>query len=176
MIALTSYAIACGFKLVVVLAGGTKTLRKQNQKRFEDCFGPPDLQCQDFTTRPIAWLTRRVRGRVDRGDMYGTVCRLRLPQNQQQALAAGPAEDSEPDDEGPDFVNDDELEDQQGVGNNIVNAGGNLDVGDYQGLRNLLLNWSQLTPGQKPVLIAVIKKDTRSLKVSDPLVTMHLQK
>lgn len=49
MIALTSYAIACGFKLVVVLAGATKTLRKQNQKRSEDCFGPPDLQCQDFT-------------------------------------------------------------------------------------------------------------------------------
>lgn len=166
MIALTSYAIACEFKLVVVLAGAQTTLRKQTQKRFQECFGRPDLHSQNLTTRPIAWLTRRIKGSVDRGDMHGTLRRLRLPQAQQQAPAAEPPEHADTDDDDDDdqqAVDDDELEDEQGAdvaGNNDVN------VGNYQGLRNLLMNWSTLEPDQKPVLLAVIKKDTRSLQVS----------
>lgn len=133
MIALTSYAIACEFKLVVVLAGAQTSLRKQTQKRFQTYFGAPDFQSQDLAGSPVAWLTSmgRAQAQNDEGDIYRTVRGLKLDSINLPADAP-----DEP-----------------------------LVSGRWQGLRKVLQQWQRLPAGQRPVLLAVIKKNVQSLEV-----------
>lgn len=180
MIALTSYAIACGFHMVVVVAGSPKLLRTQTQARFEGVFGTPVYSEADLQGSPIVFLTAQTSPRA--GNAAAPAAAESTAGTGQDATASTACTAAA----GSGTTN---ISNQNGAAGSTTDSGDIYTVvkglgirqgqglaanitdirPEFRGLYKLFRSWPQLQQGRdtqrRPVLLAVVKKRVESLQV-----------